>query len=1048
MSDPEDNQAARQNDNEKSSKVPNWRIPDSDELKAPTGPPGNDPEEILPPASPVPAKKPNDDEKSLEAPGWRMPDSDEAKTPTERPEAKSEETPRPEEPVHKEKRKKPKRGKDAIPIGVLGFSASGKTVFLSMLYHATAEVHKFQDGWRAQWTEDDNGATARHLRDVGHSILGLLRSGKPDWKDRAHKKVRRELPAGTIPGERHDLRFSLTRSWGLTEFSMSFCTIDGSGESIHNAFLDGIENLDGVSRDDWEEVAELCRSSAALFLFVNVLNVHDIQNSGEMRMLLEWILRQKHHPKVVAVVVTGIDVLDDQHHILATKQEIEKKYELIFEMLENSKISYRLFMVSSLGNHIVRKKTEGMDPGCMGAQHRCPRCQELVDDPKVTAEPIAIAEPFEYIFHKLLPWYHRWLPMSIAVGILSKIRRTLFSKITFLLFLVALGCLYWKGESPLYEHIQRMTKNPNSSPIEIEWTGFAYTNLYRNNENHVSDVCSEVAPWKDLQELLKYVRTSKDPEPTKEDALKAFRSKYPDTAVATRARKELVLLELHRWIRLITQGSDYVQRCANVTGAMAVSWPEDCKDDYKRQIRDNATELVDEIIEQYPKRVTTYVVDNSDSDKGADNGETISKELERIQGNIESWKLDNERMASLTGMVGWCTASIDKQLEGVRDARLWKSVNASFVATEFVDAHKGLSELQRRRTDNSERVKAFLHACDLGMKGFAALESNQWNRARECFERVREIVPEPVGESAYQEAMKRFREKKELYETNVAREQCDRAREAYNKEFEAQEIDKDLFEEFAAAEWQRIKTMVSAATNATNRESATAKEYADSAETLRQARTQLCVLWPRIERETESWREAKGMYEAQLEDLCRNAVKRYAPVTWKNIADLERKAETKTEDVEQRTAAYKAALGMLHTTRPAVIKGKQGDRRGSERMREKCLSRFNDINENRNDRELIDAHAPHLWTLVCDLKDRGAEIENIDPGGACEDYSKAVFVLEGIVGTVEATRNLEQERSAYKEKHKQENRNLAAIERWAERELACSEECAESDRGK
>lgn len=326
-------------------------------------------------------------------------------------------------------------------VGVLGFSSSGKTVYLSMLYYATAEERHFPEAWHVDWVSEDDGATARYLRRLCRMILGLNDAGYRRYDD-SKTRVQRAFPAGNI--EHQALHFRMTRSWGLRDYSFRISTIDISGEVLYAAASDGPARLAVQYRERWAQIEEMCRSVQALMVFLNILRIKEVHDSGELKLLLDTILKSDRRPRCVVFVITGIDVFEDQQRVERERQGIEKKYELAFEMLDHKGIDHTIVMVSSLGPGMTRKKPADQLPDeCQnhpdGPEHICPKCQELVSDPGASPRPINLSAPWEYIFRHLLPWNCRHPVAANVTHVVGAVLKVVLNPVVAILILLGVG---------------------------------------------------------------------------------------------------------------------------------------------------------------------------------------------------------------------------------------------------------------------------------------------------------------------------------------------------------------------------------------------------------------------------------------------------------------------------------------------------------------------------------------------------------------------------------------------------------------------------------
>lgn len=437
----------------------------------------------------------------------------------------------------KKRRADKQNAKRASRVGIIGFSASGKTVFLSMLYHATSETLKFGNGWHAEWGLNPGDETVRYLRQMAGMILGRDAKGATVYKDPARTRVQRTFPPGTKSVS--ELTLMLTRTWGLLEYPVRLHTLEFSGEAIHRAAYLGPHRLDAHERSQWEQVLELCRSSDALLLFLNLLNVDLIHDSGEMRILLESALRDRERSvRSVAIVVTGADTIKDQAEIDHRMQMIEKKYAAVLDTLDNRRIRYRFFMVSSVGWNMVRKRTSGLDISCQGSDHLCPLCQELVDDVDAEPQPLGMEGPLEFVFRSLLPVRLHWEPLASVFGALTRLRIALLNRYAIMAFLAVgtgLGAFwYHRKEAELLEsHAYRLERLASERAIHAvvetvndykRWFGWLRPERVQRMEDSVRSA-------REFIDLLEHVAVADIAASDKLASLVAFMDRHPQFSV-------------------------------------------------------------------------------------------------------------------------------------------------------------------------------------------------------------------------------------------------------------------------------------------------------------------------------------------------------------------------------------------------------------------------------------------------------------------------------------------------------------------------------------
>jgi len=667
------------------------------------------------------------------------------------------------------KRRKRSRGeRQQQNIAVLGFSASGKTVFLSMLYHATGVQQKFAEGWRVEWTTLDGGKTARYLRDTSNTIMGVLRSGKTDWVDDKRTNVKRAFPPGTTLLK--ELQFMMTRNWHLMDFPLAIRTLDGSGEVIHRAFIDGIENLTGDVRDHWERIAELCRNSSALMLFANILNVDEIQNSGEMHMLLEWLLAQRRKPKAIAVVVTGTDILHDQHEVEETRKRIRKKYSLIFEMLEAKRVAYEIIMVSALGDSMVSKKTDNLKPGCMGADHLCPECQELVDDPNATPTPINIDQPFEFIFGRLLKWYERWPPLAVTTGILQHTRRILFNRFVTPIIVLGLlawgGYVYWINEDELYTETTDLVDRVNEDDlIKIESNVGQYATRYgwwRKRELAVlrrdADAHAEFAPLNgELTELLARPSVTSASLSNANAKVVVFLTSHKDSRVDSPANE---------WVERITLQLDintlmHQRSLNNLVNTIADLLGRERDRDIEAEFLDACDERLNALVDEEDQQLSSQRerLDNIEEATRQDGRHPYSIDeidgvtdsigrLKDLADQVDAWDVADERMNAVATRLRGLHASLNRQWQRLGFAAYLQLAQSHLAAGRYIDTLSICGGLRQRQFTQDaagrSRLREVEELGNLAMRIETALTSSSVKEARTLLE---ELETESVGQT-------------------------------------------------------------------------------------------------------------------------------------------------------------------------------------------------------------------------------------------------------------------------------------------------------------
>lgn len=315
------------------------------------------------------------------------------------------------------------------PIGIIGFSASGKTVYLSMLYHATAERKVFRAGWHANWASQDNGETKKYLQDISRRIRGFDARGRVLFENPdAPTRVVRSFPPGTVWNT--PIRFELLRKWGLRGRSLLVHTEDGVGEVIGQAALHGPENLPQEFRTRWQNTMELCRHSRALLLFINLLNIEEVEVAPDVAFLIDCLIKDGVRPRAVSFVATGLDAWAGRKDVGELRATLEESFHNVFASLDRAKIPWELHLVSSLGENFARKRTDNLAEGCRAAGHICNLCQEITSDPRARPLPRAIDEPWEFIFRRCLPLHSRVAPSAVFVDILAILREKLINRYT------------------------------------------------------------------------------------------------------------------------------------------------------------------------------------------------------------------------------------------------------------------------------------------------------------------------------------------------------------------------------------------------------------------------------------------------------------------------------------------------------------------------------------------------------------------------------------------------------------------------------------------
>lgn len=294
------------------------------------------------------------------------------------------------------------------PVAIIGFSGSGKTVYLTMLYYATQVASNFREGWEANWVEMDDGATYSYLNHIYRMILGLNPDGSVRF-DKTRRKVLREVPGGTTTQAL--LQFSMTRSTGVGDQILKIVTLDGAGEVLHKyasnpeIFSGADKSPEKASHPDWiqygkrwDQLYTLCQASGAIMLFFSLLKSRDYDYTAEVRTLVDVLLKQKKKPEAVVFVVVGTDVLLDDNEVEAERAKIIERYRASTKRLDSTGVHWEVFMVSNFGRGFTRKKDpEFLLDECKN-HHRCARCQELTGDPEARPQPVNLAEPWEFVY--------------------------------------------------------------------------------------------------------------------------------------------------------------------------------------------------------------------------------------------------------------------------------------------------------------------------------------------------------------------------------------------------------------------------------------------------------------------------------------------------------------------------------------------------------------------------------------------------------------------------------------------------------------------------
>lgn len=295
------------------------------------------------------------------------------------------------------------------PVAILGFSGSGKTVYLTMLYYATGVTHAFPNEWGADFLVlDESGKTDSYLKEAYKLILGIGPDGKLIFKDPLGQRVDRRFPKGT--DEQEMLQFMLTRSTGVRDFNINVKTLDVKGEALHRFAANiATPKPEDLARDPtlrinyqrWQQMRELCEQAGAILLFFNLLNWEDYDHTADVNTLVGLLLNQKKPPQAFAFVVTGIDVLQDQNEIDRRREAIIQQFQVAIRKLEKKGIAWDVLMISNFGRGFTRKiESLPTNHPCSGkrAGHICNRCQELVPDVNAKPAPVDLEKPWEFVY--------------------------------------------------------------------------------------------------------------------------------------------------------------------------------------------------------------------------------------------------------------------------------------------------------------------------------------------------------------------------------------------------------------------------------------------------------------------------------------------------------------------------------------------------------------------------------------------------------------------------------------------------------------------------
>lgn len=352
---------------------------------------------------------------------------------------------------------KPTHARDRSNVAVLGFSSSGKTVYLTMLYYHTAvqgaspsdRTEKPRKGqrrrrsrWRADWLSLDGGATLGHLMPMLCDILGQDRFGTLRYRDKTTKReLERKFPGGTT--SQTELQFKLFHHNGIREHELNILTLETKGE-VQLYHSSSPSQIDSARDALWQRVREHCSDSSAVLLFFNLLTMGDQEQAAQLRTLVDTLMLQRNKPKAVAIVITGADILRDAGEVERTKERFADQYDKSIEVLEAHNIAYDIFLISSVGNEFTRKKSDVELNDICRNHHRCAHCQELDPDPKKKPNPVDLMRPWDFIYenvHRRNPWTDRF---SAGLEVVRRnILRTVLACMAF--FLVLLAVLYTRA---------------------------------------------------------------------------------------------------------------------------------------------------------------------------------------------------------------------------------------------------------------------------------------------------------------------------------------------------------------------------------------------------------------------------------------------------------------------------------------------------------------------------------------------------------------------------------------------------------------------------
>jgi hypothetical protein len=313
-------------------------------------------------------------------------------------------------------------------VAILGFSSSGKTVYLTMLYYETSIRGASQSDtsqgsvvsggsgyqWRADWLTMDGGITIRYLNDLYRKIAGVDFSGRKIFKPGSRKELVREMPGGTQTHQ--DIQFRLICNNGIREHGLDIHTLEGAGEVLQ-AYAADPTSISIENRARWEQFKTVCAKSDAILLFFNLLKMDLYDDQGPFKTLIDTLVNQPRKPRAVAIVITGTDILPDELAIEQRRQKFRADYQKGLGQLTASKIPYDIFMLTSYGRSFTRQKPYAeIGDTCREPNHyRCKDCQELVPDVEARPDPKDLLAPWDFIYEKV---YHRgdWYERMMGFG--------------------------------------------------------------------------------------------------------------------------------------------------------------------------------------------------------------------------------------------------------------------------------------------------------------------------------------------------------------------------------------------------------------------------------------------------------------------------------------------------------------------------------------------------------------------------------------------------------------------------------------------------------